>query len=162
MKHKIPNLLKPLGTIIYQNSQFYYLSEPFNFHHFTMRHPVATFWFSKPFFYIKNLPNLYDFFFFEEYKNRGLTFFINVFWQFWFFCTLFPKNGPKFWHSIPNQAKSLEYFYSVFVDLCPCLYTTKLSYTQLFKWGHPSLYGFVPWRLVLFWFTNSNNFRYNL
>ena len=23
-----------------------------------------------------------------------------------------------------------------FIDLCPCLLTTKLSYAQLFKWGH--------------------------
>ena len=40
MKHKIPNLLKPQGTIIHQNSQFYYPSESFSFHHFIMRHPV--------------------------------------------------------------------------------------------------------------------------
>ena len=40
MKHKSPNLLKPLGTIIHQNSQFYYPSEPFSFHHFNVRHPV--------------------------------------------------------------------------------------------------------------------------
>ena len=41
MKHKSPNLLKPLGTIIHQNSQFYYPSEPFSFHHFNVRHPVS-------------------------------------------------------------------------------------------------------------------------
>ena len=42
MKHKIPNLLKPLVTIIHQNSQFYCPSEPFSFHHkhFNVRHPV--------------------------------------------------------------------------------------------------------------------------
>ena len=40
MKHKFPNLLKHLGTIIHQNSQFYYPSEPFSFHHFNVRHPV--------------------------------------------------------------------------------------------------------------------------
>ena len=33
--------MKPLGTSIYQNSQFYYPSEPFNFHHFNVRHPVC-------------------------------------------------------------------------------------------------------------------------
>ena len=27
-------------------------------------------------------------------------------------------------------------FKAVFIDLWPCLFTTKLSYTQLFKWGH--------------------------
>ena len=32
--------LKPLGTTIHQNFQFYYPSEPFNFHHFNVRHPV--------------------------------------------------------------------------------------------------------------------------
>ena len=41
MKLKCPKLLKPLGTLIHQNSQFYYPSEPFSFHHFTMRHPVV-------------------------------------------------------------------------------------------------------------------------
>ena len=28
---------------------------------------------------------------------------------------------------------------AVFIDLWPCLFTTKLSYTQLFKWGHSNL-----------------------
>ena len=41
-KHKIPNLLKPLGTIVHQNSQFYYPPEPFSFHHLTLRHPVQS------------------------------------------------------------------------------------------------------------------------
>ena len=40
IKHKIPTLLKPLGTIIHQNSQFYCPSEPVSFHHFNVRHPV--------------------------------------------------------------------------------------------------------------------------
>ena len=31
------------------------------------------------------------------------------------------------WHSIPNQAKYLEHFMVVFIDLWPCIYTTKLS-----------------------------------
>ena len=39
MKYKNPNLLKPLHSIFYQNSQFYYASEPFSFHHFNVRHP---------------------------------------------------------------------------------------------------------------------------
>ena len=30
----------------------------------------------EPFFYIKNQPGLYDFFFIEEYKNGRLTFII--------------------------------------------------------------------------------------
>ena len=41
MKHKSPNLLKPLGTTIHKNSQFYYPPEPFSFHHFNVRHPVS-------------------------------------------------------------------------------------------------------------------------
>ena len=28
---------------------------------------------------------------------------------------------------------------AVFIDLWPCLFTTKLSYAQLFKWGHSTL-----------------------
>ena len=31
-------------------------------------------------------------------------------------------------------------FKAVFIDLWPCLFTTKLSYTQLFKWGHSRLH----------------------
>ena len=27
----------------------------------------------------------------------------------------------------------------VFIDLWPCLFTTKLSYAQLFKWGHSNI-----------------------
>ena len=40
--------------------------------------------------------------------------------------------------SLPNQAKYLEPFMAVFIDLWPCLLTTKLRYAQLFKWGHSS------------------------
>ena len=40
IKLKCPNLLKPLGTIIHQHSQFYYPLEPFSFHHFNVSHPV--------------------------------------------------------------------------------------------------------------------------
>ena len=40
LKPKNHNLLKPLGTIIHQNSQFYYPSKPFSFHHFNVRHPL--------------------------------------------------------------------------------------------------------------------------
>ena len=29
---------------------------------------------------------------------------------------------------------------AVFIDLWPCLFTTKLSYAQLFKWGHSKNY----------------------
>ena len=53
-----------------------------------------------------------------------------------FQCTLFSKNAPKFWSPIPNQAKLQEIFMAVFIDIWPCLFTTKLSYAQLFKWGH--------------------------
>ena len=31
-----------------------------------------------------------------------------------FQCTLFSKNVPKFYRSIPNQAKLLEHFYGCF------------------------------------------------
>ena len=40
MKLKCPLLLKPLATIVQENSQSFYLSEPFGIYHFTMRHPV--------------------------------------------------------------------------------------------------------------------------
>ena len=42
MKHKFPNLLKPLGTIIQQNYWPFYPSELIYFALFTMRHPVLT------------------------------------------------------------------------------------------------------------------------
>ena len=29
---------------------------------------------------------------------------------------------------------------ALFIDLWPCLFTTKLSYAQLFKWGHSTLF----------------------
>ena len=41
INERSPKFLKPLGTLIYQNSQIYYPSEPLSFHHFTMRHPVV-------------------------------------------------------------------------------------------------------------------------
>ena len=40
IKLKFPNLLKPLGTILQQNYQFFYPSQPFSFIHFNMMHPV--------------------------------------------------------------------------------------------------------------------------
>ena len=40
------------------------------------------------------------------------------------------------WPSIPKQTKYLELLMAVFIDLWPCLITTKLSFAQLFKWGH--------------------------
>ena len=42
MKLKCPNLLKPLDTIIQENYQPFYPSEPFRFTRFNMRHPVLT------------------------------------------------------------------------------------------------------------------------
>ena len=41
MKLKCQDLLKPLGTLIHQNPQFYYPLEPFSFNKFNMRHPVC-------------------------------------------------------------------------------------------------------------------------
>ena len=43
MKLKCPLLLKPLATIVQENSQSFYPSEPFRIIHFTMRHPVDFF-----------------------------------------------------------------------------------------------------------------------
>ena len=47
MKLKYPLLLKPLATIVQENSQSFYPSEPFRISHFTMRHPVHTYIFQK-------------------------------------------------------------------------------------------------------------------
>ena len=41
MKLKCPLLLKPLATIVQENYQSFYPSEPFRIIHFTMRHPVV-------------------------------------------------------------------------------------------------------------------------
>ena len=49
---------------------------------------------------------------------------IPYFDDFDFQWTVFSKNAPKFWHSIPNQAELLEHFYGHFHK------------PQLFKWGH--------------------------
>ena len=43
------------------------------------RSNIAQFWFPKSFFYVKNQPNLSDFFFIEIYKNRRATFIIYTF-----------------------------------------------------------------------------------
>ena len=43
MKLKCPNLLKPLDTIIQENYQPFYPSEPFRITRFQMRHPVLVF-----------------------------------------------------------------------------------------------------------------------
>ena len=40
MKLRCPLLLKPLATIVQENYQSFYPSEPFRISHFTMRHPV--------------------------------------------------------------------------------------------------------------------------
>ena len=42
MKHKHPNLLMPLGTIIQENYWSFYPSEPFRILLFNMRHPVVS------------------------------------------------------------------------------------------------------------------------
>ena len=44
MKLKCPLLLKPLATILQENSQSFYPSEPSRISHFTMRHPVKSQW----------------------------------------------------------------------------------------------------------------------
>ena len=43
MKLKCPLLLKPLATIVQENFQSFYPSEPFRIIHFTMRHPVINY-----------------------------------------------------------------------------------------------------------------------
>ena len=63
---------------------------------------------------------------------------IPYFDNFDFQCTLFPKNPPKFWRSIPNQA-------GTFLDLWHCMFSTKLSYTQLFKWGYSNAGNKIDW-----------------
>ena len=56
--------------------------------------------------------------------------------------TLFSKNVPKFWCSIPNGCwnQITEHFTAVFMDLWWWLFTTKLSYAQLLNWGHSRQY----------------------
>ena len=87
MKHKSPNLLKPLGTIIHQNSQFYYPSELFSFHHFNVRHPVIEVW------VYKNEKNIYlDVLFFQVAKRWGAR-----------------KNKPKM--NYEKLSRGLRYYY---------------------------------------------------
>ena len=49
-------------------------------------------------------------------KLLSITYFDNFDFQ----STLFSKNVPKFRHSIPNQAKSLEHFYGRFHAMLSC------------------------------------------
>ena len=53
----------------------------------------------------------------------------------------FLKMRPNF--DVPYQIKpnSQNIFMAVFIDLWPCLFTTKLSYAQLFKRGHSNDFG---------------------
>ena len=48
MKLKCPLLLKSLATLVQENSQSFYPSEPFRISHFTMRHPVIILWVQAP------------------------------------------------------------------------------------------------------------------
>ena len=57
IKLKCPLLLKPLGTIVQENSQSFYPSEPFRIIHFTMRHPVPT-WYKCSIVFCKISQNL--------------------------------------------------------------------------------------------------------
>ena len=62
MKLKCPILLKPLATIVQENSKFFYPSEPFRIIHFTMRHPVMT-------FSLKKVDDLRE----QEQEEKGTT-----------------------------------------------------------------------------------------
>ena len=61
-----------------------------------------------------------------------MTYFVDFDFQ----CTLFSKNSHKLWLSIQNQTKLLEHYYGCFHRPLACFFTTKLSYAQLFNWGH--------------------------
>ena len=64
------------------------------------------------------------------------------FYQWHFMITLiftvlyFLKMQPNFDVQYQIEPKRWNIFMAVFMDLFPCLFTAKLSYTQLFKWGH--------------------------
>ena len=69
------------------------------------------------------------------------------------------KNKEMFWHKKMTWKSKLCYFWPSnhrklnprnifivpFIELLPCLFTTKLCYAQLFKWGHSR----VEWRKVV-------------
>ena len=79
------------------------------------------------------------FIYFFSLKNRKMgdyLVFLRIFDNFDFLYISFSKNAPICWCSIPNQTKLLEHFYGSFHNLWSCLCTIKLSYAQLFKWGH--------------------------
>ena len=44
---------------------------------------------------------------------------------------------------------------AIFIDLWPCLFTTKLSYAHLFKWGHSKQHGTGQKQLTAKFFKNS-------
>ena len=50
------------------------------------------------------------------------------------------------WPSIPNQTKTYNIFMAVFIDHWPWLLTTKLSYAQLYKWGHSKCMQWQVWK----------------
>ena len=57
----------------------------------------------------------------------------------------FLKMCPNFnvWYQIKPNCYNI--FMAIFIDLWSCLFTTKLSYAQLFKWGHSSARA-VSWK----------------
>ena len=69
MKLKCPLLLKPLATIVQENSQSFYPSEPFRISHFTMRHPVIEA--TIPYYPIRNGWKL-------RYGNNGLFYYKTI------------------------------------------------------------------------------------
>ena len=88
------------------------------------RSNIAKFWFSKLFFRWKLQKWGINFY----YWNILITLIFNVLY--------FLKTQPNFDVQYQIEPNNLNIFMAVFIDLWPCLFTTKVSYAQLFKWGH--------------------------
>ena len=53
-------------------------------------------------------------------------------------------------HQFQIKPNRQNIFNAVFIELWPCLFTTKLSYTQLFKWGHSKRDSFTTQLVKIF------------
>ena len=97
----------------------------------------AKFWFSKPFFNAKYQPNLYESFFHWRIQTLEFNFYYsNILKTLIFDVFYFIKMSPNFddWYRI--KLNHYKFFMAISIDLCSCVLTLKLGYTQLFKWCH--------------------------
>ena len=92
-------LLVPNGSLIGVKKKHFFIKKIFladqpTFGRWRLKNP--DFWLSKSIFYVKNYPNLSNFFFIEEYQFRGIFVVIDIFWKLQFLNHFVTKIMPIF------------------------------------------------------------------